>query len=131
MSEQFGDVDDRLFVPLNSEPWNAFESGQKTAEFRGVNHQFNRDTVYEGRLVELRRGYSTDDSLWGTITDVSVDSHLGDLVEEFFEQLEYGDRTLGEVVYSANELVGGYDEYIVFSVRLNDDPYSPERDLDG
>lgn len=113
---------DRLFVPLNSEPWRAFERGEKGAEFRGVNNQYNRDTVYEGRTVELRRGYSTDDSLWGTITDVTVDDHLGDLVEQYYEQLNYGDRTKGEVAYSANQLVGNYEEYIVFAVELEGQP---------
>ena len=114
------DDTERLFVPLNSEPWYAFESGEKRAEFRGVNNQFNRDTVFEGRTVELRRGYSTEDSLWGTITEVSVDDSLGDLVQKHAEALQYGEKSLGEVAYSANELVGDYDEYIVFEVELAD-----------
>lgn len=111
---------DRLFVPLNSEPWRAFERGEKRAEFRGVNGQFNTDTVWEGRAVELRRGYSTDDSLWGTITDVSTGTDLGELVQEHADALQYGGRSLGEVAYSANQLVGDYEEYIVFGVELGE-----------
>ena len=110
---------DRLFVPLSSEPWYAFESGEKQAEFRGVNNQFNQETVYEGRTVELRRGYSTNDSLWGTVTGVAVGNHLGDLVEQYADELQYGGKSLGEVSYSANQYVGDYDEYIVFSVSLD------------
>lgn len=110
---------DRLFVPLNSEPWWAFERGEKTAEFRGVNPQFNPDTVYEGRDAELRRGYSTNDRLFGEITEVDVGDHLGDMVERHFDALQYGGRTMGEVAYNANQLVGDYDEYIVFHVGVN------------
>jgi hypothetical protein len=113
-----GDTD-RLFVPLNSEPWHAFERGEKRAEFRGVNNQFNPETVREGRRVELRRGYSTDDSLWGTIEEVTVDDSLGDLVLQYLDELQYGGKSRGEVAYSANELVGDYGEYIVFTVRLD------------
>lgn len=112
---------DRLFVPLNSGPWHAFDRGEKTAEFRGVNNQFNPDTVYEGRTVELRRGYSTDDSLWGTITDVDVDDRLGTLVQKHEESLRHSGKSLAQVAYSATELVGDYEEYIVFEVDLEGD----------
>lgn len=110
------EAQNRLFVPLNSEPWRAFDREEKCAEFRGVNNQFNPETVVEGRAVELRRGYSTEDSLWGVISKVEVGSHLGDLVEEWYEELEYGDRNLGEIVHSVNQQVGNYDQYIVFEI---------------
>lgn len=122
---------ERLFVPLNSEPWYAFERGEKRAEFRGVNNQFNPDTVYVGRRVELRRGYSTDDSLWRTITEVSVDDDLGALVQKHAGSLQHGDKSLGEVAYSANELVGDYEEYIVFEVEHVGRTHTPVEDPDG
>lgn len=125
MSVKGEEQQERLFVPLNSEPWRAFERGEKGAEFRGVNNQFNRDTVVVGRTVELRRGYSTDDSLWGVITEVEVDNNLGDLVEGWFDDLQYGNRSLGEVAHSVNEQVGDYDEYIVFGVSIDGGETTP------
>ena len=125
MSEQHdSDTDDagvdRLFVPLNTEAWNAFESGEKTAEFRGVNSQFNTETVQEGRKVELRRGYSTEDSLWGNIGEVETGDDLGYLVSQWYERLRYGGKTMGQVAGSVNRLVGDYETYIVFEVILDE-----------
>lgn len=122
---------DRLFVPLSSEPWYAFKRGEKAAEFRGVNDQFNRETVFEGRPVELRRGYSTDDSLWGTITDVDVGSEIDSLVVEWFDALQYDDRSLDEVMASVREFVGDYDEFIVFAVELDDRNSNTQTDQTG
>lgn len=111
-------TNDRLFVPLNTNPWNAFNNGEKTAELRGVNNQYNTTTVTEGRTTELRRGYSTNDTLWGEIQTVETSTDLEELVTDWFTHLQYNNRTLSETLASAHDLVGRYDEYIIFEVRL-------------
>lgn len=74
MAEQLGpsaraDAPDRLFVPLSSQPYDWFASGEKRWELRRYGRQYTERHVYPGRLVELRRGYSGD-SLWGRIAAV-------------------------------------------------------------
>lgn len=61
---------DRLFVPLASAPFQWFGDGRKLWELRAMRGQFTPKHVREGRRVELRRGYSTGDSLWGTIAEI-------------------------------------------------------------
>lgn len=78
-------MSDRLFVPLATEPYRWFESGQKTWELRVLRRQFNLMSVRVGRRVELRRGYSTGDSLWGEITAVQTDTKL----EWMFQQVPF------------------------------------------
>jgi hypothetical protein len=57
---------DRLFVPLNSEPFEDFKDGSKSYELRSYGRQYIEKFAYLGRDVELRKGYSGD-SLWGKI----------------------------------------------------------------
>lgn len=113
--------EDRLFVPLKSIHYERFESGSKEWELRGINPQFNPDTVYEGRTVELRRGYSTDDSLWGEIQLVET----YDSLEEIPRNIQRGiNPTVGrtEFVKHARGLLGDYDRFIAFRPEgLHDD----------
>ncbi len=114
------DVTDRLFVPLKGEFYRAFESGAKTWELRGVNDQFNPDTVRVGRSVELRRGYSTDDSLWGVVTAVRTFETPDEIIETFpYEQIRPG-ADPAELRDSIATLLGKYDEFIAFEVTLVD-----------
>jgi hypothetical protein len=66
----------RLFVPLASEPYQWFASGRKTWEVRRAKSAFAPERLFQGRRVELRRGYSgTTSALWGTIVEtVSADT---------------------------------------------------------
>lgn len=109
---------DRLFVPLNSDPYYGFESGAKTVEFRGMNSKFNTDTVVAGRVVELRRGYSTDDSLWGEIVTVDTGTDIETLVEKWFSELQYKNRSKDEIIASVEKQLADYDEFIVFEINL-------------
>lgn len=104
---------DRLFVPLLTEHWEAFASGAKTCELRGVNHQYNTATVTEGRLVELRRGYSTPDSLWGRIQGVDV---VDDAREIDDHDAIVPGKTRREFLESVDELLGQYDQYIAIHI---------------
>lgn len=108
--------DDRLFVPLKTEHYRAFEAGEKEWELRGINNQFNPEQVVKGRVVELRRGYSTDDSLWGTITDVATFDSLDVIPIQLDHTLIVPGATREEFLTGAQELLGDYDEYIAFRV---------------
>jgi hypothetical protein len=47
-----------LFIPLNGEYFDLFESGAKDTEFRKYGPRWNETTCWVGRLVTLSRGYS-------------------------------------------------------------------------
>lgn len=47
-----------LFVPLRTEWFRAFESGEKTVEYRAYGPRWNETTCYVGRPVTLSHGYS-------------------------------------------------------------------------
>lgn len=55
-----------LFVPLHTEFFNAFNSGEKTHELREYGPRWNEETCAIGRRVRLRKGYSGPE-LWGEI----------------------------------------------------------------
>jgi|AntDeeMetageno50_2_1112565.scaffolds.fasta_scaffold05568_2 ASC-1-like (ASCH) protein len=114
------DVDwsDRLFVPLNSEPYWWFADGSKTWELRGVNDQFNERKVRVGRAVELRRGYSTDDSLWGVITGVRFFESVDEIIETFEYEKVRPDASEEEFRESVADLLDGYDSFIAFGVEI-------------
>lgn len=114
------DRNDRLFVPLQTEHYRAFESGGKTWELRGQNPQFNQKTVQTGRTVELRRGYSTDESLWGMISDVRTFESVDEIVDDFpFEKIRPG-ASSAEFRDSVHDLLGQYDSFIAFEVTLTE-----------
>lgn len=109
----------RLFVPLNGEHYENFASGEKDTELRGYSDQYNMKTVYPGRTVELRRGYSTGDSLWGVIAHVNHFEHLSNIPEEMDHRRILPDSTKEEFLDSASRLLNGYSTYIAFKVRIN------------
>ncbi len=62
---------DRLFVPLATEPFRWFCSGNKLWELRKLGRQYTLEHVRPGRNVELRRGYGDPKAaIWGAIVDV-------------------------------------------------------------
>lgn len=87
---------DRLFVPLASEPFDWFSSGKKRWELRKLGRQYTAKHVRIGRCVELRRGYSSKDTLWGEIVGVVQ----ADNVEDFFSKVPFY-----EVIPTATSLV--------------------------
>jgi hypothetical protein len=114
---------ERLFVALKTEHYRNFESGAKTWELRGVNEQFNSATVTEGRRVELRRGYSTDDSLWGTITDVREFESVPAVADGIDHELILPGASREAFVESARELLSGYERFIAFRVDVDNWPW--------
>lgn len=113
---------DRLFVPLNTRPYRHFESGEKDIELRGYSDRFNMQTVVIGRRVELRRGYSTDDSLWGTIESVWTIPALGpgdELMPWLDHQRILPEVTEEEFLAEMDDLLGQYGRWIGFSVSID------------
>lgn len=113
------ETDDRLFVPLSTEPYRWFERGDKDVELRTVGGQFTRKHVQEGRAVELRRGYSTDDSLYGEVGDVQTFEALSDVFDAIDYQRilpEANDRS--EAIEQAREIIGEAEAgFIAFQVQ--------------
>lgn len=119
----------RLFVPLKTEHYRNFESGDKTIELRGKGNQFNFGTVQRGRPVELRRGYSTDDSLWGVIGACYWVHGLTNLLEHVDHTKIMPGSTQTEFLNSAEELLSDYDRYVAFEVDLFDLEREIEREF--
>lgn len=109
----------RLFVPLKTVHYLAFESGKKDIELRGINDQFNPDTVVPGRRVELRRGYSTDDSIWGTIRNVWQFDDATQIPETIDHERIRPDSTEAEFLDSVDDLLGDYQTFIAFHVECD------------
>jgi len=72
---------DRLFVPLNKEPFEWFQDGKKLWELRRCENQFSRKFIYKNRLVELRQGYNSDKIIWGNITEVIEKKSIEDIFD--------------------------------------------------
>jgi hypothetical protein len=87
----------RAFVPLASSPFSWFEEGLKEWELRKYGRQYTERHIWVGKRVELRHGYRSSRSLWGTVSDtVSASS-----VSDFFSRIDY--RTVIPVATSLNE----------------------------
>jgi hypothetical protein len=80
--------DDRLFVPLASDPHAWFCTGRKTWELRRYGRQYTERQLRAGRRVELRRGYNdAASSRWGVLREVVRAGSL----EEFFSRVDFRD----------------------------------------
>lgn len=79
----------RLFVPLSTDPYRWFESGEKRYELRRSKGSYARSALPAGRPVELRRGYSTPDSILGQIGRVVS----AETIEGIYEQVRYSEIT--------------------------------------
>jgi hypothetical protein len=49
-----------LFIPLKTQWFRAFESGEKTVEYRAYGPRWNERTCTPGRAATLSHGYSGD-----------------------------------------------------------------------
>lgn len=76
---------DRLFVPLATQPFEWFKSGAKRWELRKLGRQYTPKHLRVGRSVELRKGYKGPDSIWAAIIDVVEAANI----EEFFDKVDY------------------------------------------
>lgn len=110
-------TDDRLFVPLNAEPFEKFEDGSKTWEVRGYDDRFNRQTVTIGRDVELRYGYAGR-PLWGVI-DARAIARSIEAIGSKIGPGRFGYGSLPAFCRSARDLLGEHDKYIAFRVPID------------
>jgi len=56
-----------LFIPLNTEYFNAFKSGDKNEEIRLYGPRWNYETCKVGRDVVLSKGYGKHERLTGKV----------------------------------------------------------------
>jgi len=56
-----------LFIPLKTEYYEAFESGDKDEELRAYGPRWNHETCKEGREVILSKGYGKKNRMKGVI----------------------------------------------------------------
>ena len=70
----------RLFIPLCSDPFTWFETGEKEWELRKQSKRFNPENIEIGSYVELRRGYVAKNGVsWGRVTDCKTFSSFKDV----------------------------------------------------
>jgi hypothetical protein len=110
---------DRLFVPLSTKWFNEYKRGRKKAELRTLGHQYNVNNVVKGRRVELRRGYSTKESLWGTITSVWTIRSIAQLCKEELREIIPDESQSNREWLESYEEKNNYTGFIVFRIKLD------------
>ncbi len=109
----------RLFVPLNSEAFSWFKLG-KTWEVRTMKGQYNLTNIKVGRKVELRRGYNSNDSLWGTISEVKVFENAQDLLKLIdYKKILPTVGSFQEAEFLIEKFVSTNDKIIAFKIKQN------------
>lgn len=118
---------DRLFVPLYTEPFEDFRDYGKQYEIRSYGRNFTEKHVREGRPVELRKGYSLRENvpqaewqLWGTLGNVIVGS-LEDIFDQVddYKVIEPRSDSVEKAIAENRDLLGNHPKYIAFQVLLN------------
>lgn len=90
-----------------------------TKKVRAYGRNFTEKFVYSGREVELRRGYSKGESLWGRVGKVIVGS-LEDIFSKVdFKLVEPQKKSQQDAISENRELLGDREKYIAFQVFLN------------
>jgi hypothetical protein len=115
-------VKERLFVPLSKEPYRDFLLNGKEVEIRKYGRSFTEKTVFPGRRIELRLGYSGKSAIWGNINEVIVGT-----LEDIFNIMICKSRARVKMQkrnFRKYELLGSSDKYIGFSVKLIVDKFS-------
>jgi hypothetical protein len=110
---------ERLFVPIGAQPFAWFSSGKKRWEMRRYGRQYTDKHVVPGRIVELRRGYNSQDSLWGRIGRVVRAQNLS----RFFEAVPYGEvipiaSSLQDAINIADAFVGADDSVSIIGFEI-------------
>lgn len=108
---------DELFVPLNSEAFYWFKDKGKSYELRAYGKKWTEKNIFEGRAVELRRGYSTGDKIKGRVGAIVIGS-----IHHIFDEIPY--KNIIPVVESQEEAIqrvdnifnGRREKYIAFEI---------------
>jgi hypothetical protein len=100
----------RLFIPLTSEAFYWFRDHRKTFELRAYGRTWTEKNIYEGREVELRRGYSTGDKINGKVGAIIIGS-LSHVFEEVnFKKIVPVAGSERDAVEMADEILKGRKE---------------------
>ena len=115
-----------LFVPLATEPYRQFQSGEKTVEVRQAAPRWLY--VVSGREVRLRRGYSTPDEMRGVVLGCYEQAvHLiGSLCDLRADPVDAHDRRAHEPARDDDER-----EHAPDHVRLEPPVHASERAISG
>ena len=107
----------RLFVPLSKDAFYDFRDRGKAVEIRKYGRNFTEKTVFPGRAVELRLGYSGNESIWGVIGQVVIGSM--ELIFEEFElhRVEPRFTSVDEAIKDNIDLLGSAEKEIAFEIR--------------
>ncbi|GMV04422.1 MAG: hypothetical protein AMXMBFR53_07020 [Gemmatimonadota bacterium] len=98
----------RLFVALNTQPYEWFKSRAKSWELRRARRQFTTQHLRVGRRVELRAGYGrARPPLWGRIAAV----HTAHSLEDFFSAVPFhlvipSAPSVKSAIVSASQILG-------------------------
>ncbi|MDD1137070.1 hypothetical protein M5G22_05835 [Pseudomonas sp. TNT2022 ID233] len=111
---------DRVFIPLSTSPFKWFSSGEKKWELRRIGGQYNTQNIYKGRPVELRRGYNSDQLLWGVIDSTILSQTIEEAIEAVgdFKSIIPTAKSKHEAAKISYEILkpSPNDRFIVFSI---------------
>ena len=85
-------------------------------ELRGYGGQYTEKHVYTGRDVELRRGYTEGDSLWGKVGKVTIGSLDSILRSVPYTSIIPTATSKKEMKRICAEIMGVKEKYIAFKV---------------
>lgn len=112
-------MNERLFLPLSKEPYRDFASNGKRVEVRKYGRNFTERTVFSGRRIELRLGYSGGERLRGNIGEVVIGS-LEEIFQYFqLQEVEPRAVDIATAIAENMNLLGKSEQYIGFSVSLD------------
>lgn len=64
--------DKALFIPLNTEHYDKFDSGEKDTEYRILGPRWNLDCIWVGRKVTISKGYGKQNRIKGEVKHLKV-----------------------------------------------------------
>jgi len=111
-----------LFIPLKTEYFNAFLSGQKNSELRLYGSRWNERTCPVGRRVILSKGYGKHHRIEGVIFDFLIrDANTFDSTYKAAVKRIYGslDKPIAEIrikldkYLSEQPAAGGVDDRLL------------------
>lgn len=109
----------RLFVPLKSEPFYWFKEGKKKYELRNQIGQYNDKQLITGRKVELRRGYSTNDKLFGYIGKVIKCDTIDEVCNSInYKKINPTVNSLYEFKKSVLTMLKENKKYVIIEINL-------------
>lgn len=111
-------MSDRLFLPVNTRPYQNYKIKLKDIEARGINNQYNTQTVTQNKRVEIRKGYNGP-SLWGTIQDTWRTNSIHAIPDTVTHHRILPGVSRLRFIKELQDLLGDYDDYILFEIDLD------------